>query len=144
MKTWVKVLIGLIILGVLGGIAGYVFIYNKPHPDYEKKKPDYAMTATGLFEAYRNDTQEASEKYNGKVLEVSGFLTAVETSGEMVIAIFGLDEGMFGVEGVRVTMLPNHHNAVKNYDMSEQITLKGVCTGFNDPDVIIEKGSVVN
>jgi len=77
-------------------------------------------------------------------LEVNGFLTAVETSGELVIAVFGLDEGMFGVEGVRVTMLPNHRDAVKNHDQSEQITLKGFCAGFNDPDVIIEKGSVVN
>lgn len=144
MKKWIKILLALVIVGVIGGIAGYVFVYNKPHPDFEKKKPDHSLTASELFESYRNDQQAASKKYNGKVLEVSGFVTSVETSGDMVIAIFGLDEGMFGVEGVRVTMLPNHQEPIKDHDLSEQITLKGFCSGFNDPDVIIEKGSVIN
>jgi hypothetical protein len=144
MNKWIKILIGLVIVGVIGGIAGYVFVYNKPHPDIENKKPDYSLTAVELFQSYRNNQQATSEKYNGKVLEITGNVTRLETSGDLTIAVFGLDEGIFGVEGIRVTMHENHKEAIKNHDLSKQITIKGLSDGFNDPDVVIRHGSIVN
>ncbi len=132
-----------IVLGIIGSIAGYVFVYNKPHPNIEKQKPDYALPAQDLFDAYRYGERNASEKYNGKVIEITGNLTTVETANDLVIAVFGLDEGIFGVEGIRVTMLNHHSEAVKNHDLSKKITIKGLNDGFNDPDVIIRQGSVV-
>ena len=36
MKKWMKIIAVLTILGVLGAVALYVFVYNKPHPSYAK------------------------------------------------------------------------------------------------------------
>jgi hypothetical protein len=143
MKKLLKILVILIVLGIIGGVAGYHFIYNKPHPNIEKQKPDYTLTAQELFDAYRNDARSASEKYNGKVIEITGYVTAVEGANDLTIAVFGMDEGIFGVEGIRITMLDHHHESIKNHDLSKKIKIKGLNDGFNDPDVIIRQGSVV-
>ncbi|MCB0806877.1 MAG: hypothetical protein KDC05_13855 [Bacteroidales bacterium] len=142
MKNWHKILLGLFILGIVGATLGYVFIYNKPHRDYEKAKADFSKTAEAFFEEYKNDKDQAQQTYNGKVLEVTGKLTHVETADSLTIAVFALAEGLFGDEGIRCAMLPNHAQKVKDLE-GRAIVLKGYCTGYNDTDVIMEKCSVV-
>jgi len=144
MKKWIKVLAVLAIIGIIAAVLVFKFVYNKPHPDFEKKKADYSLMAKELYESYKMDETAAADKFNGKVVEVSGTLSKVETSGELVIAVFEFEDGMFGPEGVRVTMLPNQNDALKAVDITGEIVLKGFCTGYNGVDVIIEKGSLVN
>jgi hypothetical protein len=144
MKTWVKILIGLIIVGVLGFIAVYVFVYNKPHPDYEKEKTDISIPARELYTAFKENDSIANSKYTGKVLEVIGSLSKTETPEEdLTIAIIVVEQGMYGDQGVRFTMLPEHSKNIMNYQPGQTITLKGLCTGFNS-NVVIEKASIVN
>jgi hypothetical protein len=143
MKTWMKILAGLIILGAIGAWAGYTFIYNKAHTDFEKADADYSMSAKQLFDEFDSNPKEAGNKYTGKVIEVRGTLTELEETDDLVIAVFAFEEGMFGTEGVRVTLLPNYIEMVKNHPESKSITLKGFCPGYNGTDVIIESGSVV-
>ncbi len=144
MKNWIKIGIALIIAGVIGGFVVYKFIYNKPHTDYEKAKAEYSLSAKELFDAYRADATAAGEKYNGRVIEVSGMVSEVEQMEEAVTAVFVFDEGMFGPEGVRVTMLSNHAEALKNHPADKAIRLKGFNAGYNESDVILASGSVVN
>lgn len=143
MKTWIKILIALVILGAIGVWAGYEFVYNKAHTDYEKAEADYKLEAETLFNAFRENAKSASEKYSGKVLQITGRMSSVEESDSLVIGVFAFDEGMFGSEGVRVTMLPGHSEPLKKHPLSKEVTLKGFCAGYNDTDVIIESGSIV-
>lgn len=142
MKRWIKFLFLLIGIGFLGAIAGYFFVYNKPHPDYLKKKPEFTLTASALHEAYRNDASAASTKYNGKMLAVEGELNDLEKHEDLIIAFFIVAEGMFGPEGVRVSLLPDQDIEDVSKRINSMITIKGFCTGFNDPDVILEHGSL--
>lgn len=144
MKTWIKIIAVLAIVGIVALFLVYKFVYNKPHPDFEKKKADFSVTAGDLFSQYRDDNSAATEKFNGKVLEVTGLLAAVESPGDLTVAVFVLDEGMFGPEGVRITMLPDHSAPLMNFGTDREITIKGYCTGYNETDVILEKGSIVN
>lgn len=143
MKNRIKIVIALIIAGIVGGVVVYKFVYNKAHTDFEKAKAEYSLSANELFDAYRADAVAAGEKYNGRVIEVSGTLSDIEELEETVTAVFVFDEGMFGPEGVRVTMLSNHSEALKNHSKEKTIRLKGFNAGYNESDVIIASGSVV-
>ena len=143
MKNWIKILSALIFLGIIGGFLGYKFIYNKPHRDYEKATPDFSTTAMAFFNEYRDSTDKAEQNYNGKVIELHGRLSKVEIADSLTIAVFALDEGLFGDEGIRCTMLPNHASKVKDFQ-NKDVTIKGFCSGYNDTDIIMEKCSVVN
>lgn len=140
MKKWVKIIGFLGLLGLGAALYGYFFIYNKPHPDYLTLEADDSLTAEMLFKSFRSDAVNAAQQYNGKMLLVSGNLSQLETADSTTIAYFILGEGMFGNEGVRVSMLPSEISKL-NGKTGQNIQLKAYCTGFNDTDVILEHGS---
>lgn len=134
------------VLGIIGILAiAYVwfFVYNKPHRDYENADPDQIVAAEQMFNQFRTNKASADSLYTGKVVQIVGPIRKVETKDSLVVAIFIFDQGMFGDEGIRCIMLPNHYVGLNEYKVNSTITIKGHCTGFNDTDVIIEKSSIV-
>jgi putative nucleic acid binding protein len=143
MKKVFKILGILAIIGAVAGLMFYVFVINKSHPDYEKLNAEYTLPATDLYDQYKNEKEIADQKYNGKMLEVFGTINKVEISDSMLTAVFVFEEGMFGDEGLRVTMLPAYNDGLKDFSLPGSIRLKAYCTGFNDVDVVLIKGSIV-
>jgi hypothetical protein len=143
MKKWIKFMTVVFLVGIIGAGFGYKFVYNKPHRDYEKAKADYSISGKELFLQFKNSTPQAGERYTGKVLEIKGQLASVETPDSLTIAVFTLDEGMFGAEGIRCSMLPNHAQHISQF-IGAEVKLKGYCTGYNETDVIMEKCSIIN
>lgn len=138
-----KIIGALAVIGILALVYVWFFVYNKPHRDYEKADPDQIVACEELFLQYRNDKALADSLYTGKVLQITGPLSKVSSKDTLVVAIFVFDEGMFGDEGIRCVMLPNHYAGLGDYGIGSIITLKGYCTGYNDTDVIMEKSSII-
>ncbi|MHC1777356.1 MAG: hypothetical protein AB9834_18285 [Lentimicrobium sp.] len=128
--------------GIVAGLFVYFFVFNKPHKDYSKATPDFDIAAAALFEEFRTNPEAASTKYNGKVLSVTGELNAVEQTDSLTIAVFGFEEGMFGSEGIRFTMIPEFAKEIINVAPGTNITIKGLCAGYNETDVILEHCSL--
>ena len=143
MKTWIKIVLGLFIVGIIAAVLGYFFVYNKPHPNYEKMDAAYTVTAADLYKSYTTNKSAAGTKYNGKVVALSGRLSKVEVTDSLTTCVFVFNKGMFGDEGVRCTMLPDNSDLAKKLQPDGEVRLKGYCTGFNDTDVILEKCSIV-
>ena len=144
MKKWIKILGILFVVGIAAAIAAYVFIYNKPHPSYDKLKADYTIQANILYNEFVMDAMTASAKYNGKMLNIEGILSETEVSDSTSIAYFVLEEGVFGNQGIRISMMPDYAAGLAKKNKGDQVTIKGLCAGFNDTDVILEHGSMVN
>lgn len=143
MKTWLKILLGLAVLGIIAAVLVYVFVYNKPHPDYEKLTAAYSLAPQELYSSFTANKDEAQKKYNGQLIELTGVLNKIETADSLVIAVFVFNQGMFGDEGVRCTMLPKYNLEAQSLQPGGTVKIKGYCTGFNDTDVILEQCSLV-
>ena len=143
MKKWMKIIGGLAVVGILAAMYVWFYVYNKPHRDYEKAEPDHFLAAEQLFQRYKYDKVKADSIYTGMVLQIIGNIDKVESGDSMVVVIFNFDRGMFGDEGVRCILLPNHYIGLKDYGKDSEITIKGYCTGYNDTDVILEKSSII-
>ena len=143
MKKWMKIIAALFLVGVLGALYVWFYIYNKPHRDYEAADPDRILAAEELFSQFRNDKLLADSLYTGMVIQITGNLNKVESPDSSVIAVFVFDQGMFGDEGIRCIMLPNHFEGLKKLGAGEEVTIKGHCRGYNDTDVIMGKCSIV-
>ncbi len=143
MKKWMKIIGSLAIVGIIATLYIWFYVINKPHRDYEKAEPDHVLAAEQLFEQYRHDKVIADSLYTGMVLQINGNIDKVESKDSIVVAIFIFDQGMFGDEGIRCILLPNHYAELGNYGKGSEITIKGYCTGYNDTDVIIEKASII-
>jgi hypothetical protein len=133
---------GLAAAGFVAALLVYFFVYNKPHKDYSKAKPDFEVEAIAFFEEFRTNAAASSARYNGKVVSVTGQLSSVEVTDEQVVAVFEIDEGMFGSEGVRCVFIPEQSEALMTIPPGTIITIKGHCTGYNETDVILEHCSI--
>jgi len=139
-----KIILGILVLvGILGGAYGWFFVYNKPHRDYESAEADYQIGAIDCYQKFTSLTEGAESVYTGKILEISGIPSKIETGDSLCVVVFVFNEGMFGDEGIRCTMLPGHHEKAKLLSMNETVKIKGYCTGFNDTDVVLEHCSIV-
>jgi hypothetical protein len=61
-----------------------------------------------------------------------------------LVGVFIFDEGMFGEEGVRCTMLDSQNEKMDKDHAGTEVRVKGYVTGYNDTDVILEKCSIIN
>lgn len=141
------IITGILILFVLSAIsAGLVFkfVINKPHEDYEKTKPAFIVSAPDLFNAFTTDRAMAEKKYNGQVVLLSGKPDKTEVSETNTTAVFVFNQGMFGDEGIRCTMLPKFADMLKSIPEGSEVKIKGYLTGYNDTDVILEMCSIIN
>jgi len=144
MKNWIKIISLLGTIGVIAALLVFYFLYNKPHPDYEKMDGIYTVAASDLYKSFTVNKTEAGSKYNGKVVAVTGRITKVETSDSLTTCIFVFENGMFGDQGVRCTVLSKYGGEVTKILPGSDVKLKGFCTGFNDTDVILDKCSIIN
>ncbi|MFO7722476.1 MAG: hypothetical protein R6V49_04550 [Bacteroidales bacterium] len=142
MNRKVLVLIVLALIAIATFLIVWFFVYNKPHPDYAAANAEYSLTPEELFNAYVLDKDGAATLYNGRILEISGSPDAFESVDSLTIAVFQMDEGMFGPIGVRCTFLEALPEDVKL--VGKTFTIKGFCTGYNGEDVILEKCTLVN
>lgn len=143
MKLWLKILIALFLIGVVTAVLVYVFVYNKPHPDYENLKADHTLTAQDLYRKFSTNPGEANTLYLGKMIEISGQLTRIETTDSLVTAVFVFEEGDFGDMGLRCTMLQKYNEEAKKLKPDGNVRIKGYCTGYNEgSDVIMEQCSM--
>ncbi len=141
MKKWKIIILALFVTGLAVAVAVYFLVYNKPHPDYEKAKPDIVISAEDLYSAFVVDEAAANLLFNGKVIVIDGPVATVEQVDDLVIVSFVFEEGFFGGEGVRSTMLEGHHHKALNLVPGDHVGIKGFCTGFTGSDVILEHGS---
>jgi hypothetical protein len=141
MKKLLKIGGILAVVGILAAAYVWFFVYNKPHRNFETAKPDFRITAAECFANY--SAHNGAIDYNGKMLELRGVPTKVETADSLTVLVFVFNEGMFGDEGIRCTMLPAYEDAVSNLDFQSEILVKGYCSGYNDTDVILQYCSIV-
>jgi len=95
MKKWIKILAVLFVIGVIAATLVYVFVYNKPQPNYEKLKPDYTLKAQELYNAYKSNPVGADKSYLGKMIEISGTLAKLDNRDTLMVAVFVFEQGMF-------------------------------------------------
>lgn len=140
MKKIYKI-IALLFLVLIASMA-YVwfFVYNKPHRDFEKATPEYQLTAKKCY----NDFLLNKNRYTGKVIQIEGVASKLEQNDSLAVLVFVFDQGMFGDEGIRCTLLPKYIGKLHHSDYSHPIKIKGFCSGYNDTDVIMEHCSIVH
>jgi hypothetical protein len=119
------------------------FVINKPHPDFEKIKPDFSLDAGTFYYEFKTNQANANKLYNGMVIEITGKIARVESVDTLTIAVFVFNKGVFGDEGIRCTMLKKFSEATKKLKPDGIIRVKGYCTGYNESDVIMEQCSLV-
>jgi hypothetical protein len=139
----------IIIAAVLLIAAGAFFIIYKygsykPQPARVNVGPtEVKINAKRLWVDYSMNKDIADPKYTGKVIEVTGTIMRVEVIGNKTIVVFAFKKGDNGDEGIRITMLPEFAQASKGINPFKNVTIKGLCKGYNGQDINMEDGSII-
>lgn len=124
-------LIIFILLAVLIGTA-ILFIYTKWNkaPESIEKADAVQLNAIDLFRAFSENEQQATQTYNGKVLEITGIVssTATNQEGKTIVQLQSNDP----LFGINCTM--EKEEMIKE---GESVTIKGVCSGFTTDVILI-------
>lgn len=123
--------IAFILFAVLIGAASLLFYtkWNKPHKSVENADA-VQIYADDLFSAFSENEQQATQKYNGKVLEITGIVSSTATNQEgKTIVQLHTNDPMFGIN---CTMEKD-----AGIKQGETVTIKGVCSGFTTDVILI-------
>jgi hypothetical protein len=124
-KLIIKSGIAATVLGLITAALVYKFVINKPHPDYEKAKASFTLLAADPFESYRADRTVAEASFNGKMVQLNGRIDRIEQNDSLLVGIFVSDQGMFGEDVVRCTMLSAHSPALAAFQEGTEVRIKG-------------------
>ena len=87
MKKPLKTIIYVVFIFGLVGILAAILLYNKPHKNLLRNKPDYVMDAYDLQKEFESDESVATAKFLNKNLEVRGMISDMNLKDGKVISI---------------------------------------------------------
>ena len=153
-----KIFKTIIILGVAGIIIGGgigLYMFNMPHRDIQNADTDFSLIASDIVSEYLTDAAAANKKYlaadgNSKILEITGEISEIydNYNGQKVVLI----KDDMDKAGVSATFTPETNNNLKEVEIGQTITIKGVIRSGASYDedlelyenVTIDKSDIVN
>ena len=131
----------ILIIVVVGGVIGYA-MYSQETADVVNKNADVTVDAATLISEFQKDTTAAAKKYIDKIVNVTGTLKKVDTTGTLI----------FGTEGdpseVVVGLDRRHMKDYTGLVVGKTVTVQGTCSGYSsagsDPeDMLASLGTTV-
>ncbi|RYE16960.1 MAG: hypothetical protein EOP51_24820 [Sphingobacteriales bacterium] len=122
MKRTALIIIIILLLGL--GLTAYL-MYTHEMPDQVSKDPDYSLTAKELLTDFETDVTTASRKYIDKIIEFSGVLKSIDTSGSIIL---GAPEKP---GEIIMAIDPRHKKALAGNSTGDVVTVQGICSSYS-------------
>ena len=124
-----------IILVVIAGTILFAFReYNRKHVDIENINASFIISSEEIIKAFTNDEKSANNLYLDKVVAVEGKIKSIEKSEVGFCAIVLGDKN--SLASVRCIVDSTHLDATNALREGAQITMKGICTGYNADELL--------
>jgi hypothetical protein len=132
--------IGLPLL-IIGGLVAFKFMTPKGPLDIHSAPTELTINAGSLYAAFETDETAANGTYAGKVIEVSGALSAInqDAAGHYVLNLTA-DSPMGQIV---CNLSPNEPRPATATSIDQMVTIKGVCTGYLF-DVVLDNATIIS
>jgi len=125
-KTKKRIGILILMLALLCASVGY-YLYQKGPIDV-KGSPAIKINAAGLYDQFTKDSTASLKKYSGKIVEVTGVISAVslnQQKQQIILLKTGTDAAF-----VNCTLEEEADNIHEN----DNVSIKGICSGIGQGD----------
>ncbi len=123
------------IIVILIGITFFAFReYNRTHKDVNQESAAFTVSSEEITGAFNSNEKEANKKYLDKIVSVKGTVKSIETDdlGSNTVVMGNTNSTL----SVRCSLDSIYNDDAKKIKMGEQITVKGICTGFNSDELL--------
>lgn len=125
-----KIIIGLLVLGLLGGIYVWFFVYNKPHKDIANAEADIKIEASVLSQEFKRNLDSAKLKYADKVIEITGEADFINTDDSLSTIGFIEDMNFY----ISVELLETDKSELEKIKLGDKVTVKALFVGYLEED----------
>lgn len=132
--------IGLPLL-IVGGLVAFKFMQPKGPLDIHSVPTELTINAGSLYAAFEADETAANNTYAGKVMEVSGALSAITQDDAGNYAMNLTADSPMGQ--IVCNLSPNEPRPAAATAIGQMITIKGVCTGYLF-DVVLDNATIIS
>lgn len=115
-----KKIIWIVLVLVAIGIAGYVYVFHKPHRDIAGESAKYELKAESLKTEYADNVSTADALYLDQVLQVSGEIEELDATSIKLVG------------GVFCSLDSNQAAHIEDYAVGTSVTVKGRCLGYDE------------
>ncbi len=122
--------------------------YTRTNKNLASAKADFVLVATDLIKEYESNDSLSAKKYNGKILELTGQVKAVEKDDKGYFTIVIGDNN--SMSAIRCAIDSLHKDRVTGLINQSSVTIRGACTGYNKDemglgsDIILNRCVVIN
>ena len=118
-----KILLSIGLLVCISLVIG-IYLYRKPRTTAASQQTDFALSADELYKQFETNETGASQKYVGKILEITGTVGEIQKTDSSFSVLLTAKEAM---GGVNCSMADAEKTALQQ---EKTITVKGKCAGF--------------
>jgi len=126
MKTYVKIALGVVFFLAIAGIGTGIYLFNLKPKNLSRVKADFVITAPDIEKAFEENEAAATARYVGKVIEVSGEISAVKPGENSSVSI-SLKTGN-DMSSVICTFPPA--SKTEGLSAGQAVVIHGDCSGY--------------
>ena len=129
MNKYVKIILIVVIVGIIIGGAGVIYVFFKPHRNLANEKPVFTLTAAELLKQFIANEDSTFKLYGDKALQLSGKIVDMNQKGSEIT--FVLEDQTIGVSCTFDSAYCVTNSAkIEKYKIGDDIEIKGKCDGY--------------
>lgn len=132
----------IILLAALGGAWYGYKEFNRTNKDLQKVKADFILLADDLLKDYETNDSNATKKYNGKIVEVTGYVKKIDKDEQGNYTIVLGDTAV--PSSARCSMDSADRKYAAIITEGSSATIRGACTGFNKDEMGLGSDVILN
>ncbi len=130
MSNKIKIFLAICFVGMISFFYVYK-AYTRKIPSLRNLTTAYNIIDSSLINEFINNEQQANSKYLDKIISVTGRVKQIDRDGGNIIIALGSENYS---SSVKCAM--DRSEKKTDIRLSDTITLKGACIGFNKDDII--------
>ena len=127
LKVLKKIIIVVLVIAIPLSFYLYKEYHRKP-ADLSTIQPMVKVNAGAFLDEYEMDEAKANHQYLGKTIQVQGTIAEIIKQQDTLANVMLGDAG--SMHKVSCLLDKQHIGLIKQYKAGQQITIKGICTGF--------------
>jgi tRNA_anti-like len=129
MNNKLKTFLTILVIGLITGALVYKFYIQKPVADLTATKCDMSLSASEIVAHLSDADTSALNKYNNKILSVSGIVLAIANDSSSTSITLGADS--VNTNTIICQGDARHNTEFAKLKTNDNVKIKGNCTGAN-------------
>ncbi len=130
-----------LIIAAAGGFYAYKE-FNRKVKSMADEKADFQLTQEQLVKEFSANEKAATQKFSGKIIEVSGTVKTIETDEKGFNTIVLGDSS--SLSSIRCSIDSMQSLTTSSLQPNTKITIKGICAGYNADELGLGADVILN